>query len=439
MSEECKTLEAYLAPPTQHKQRKLHDEHDRYESLLRCSFNGECDTMTAVNEIVTGEDLNYHSKNALKQYVPNLLDEDTYDAKQLADTHPIRYANTAAVFDHDDDRHHEVCWEVPLPGRGTNFWIPLQLNPEQEDWWHSLIDDEDDSVWSGELRLQRDGDRWVLHVTANYEVKPDHSCSCNSDDVTPVGFDVGESKLLVGCALRDDTPVDPLFVDGGRVRHLRQKQASAEDRLKPRYASNLLDDLVWGRWQDAIEDEVEKASHRAVEYASQSENPVIVLEYLDGITDEDIGKYWNRRLGKWLFSRLQSRIEDKAAEHGIPVEYVHPHHTSKTCHACQHVGYRPHRGTFKCTNEKCWVSEYQADLNAAANIANRLNPWGESLPWKSAGDDSPQSGGQWQAHKDTSPSEGLPSEKRASDDKGSSSSPTVGAETKPETGDAHTS
>ena len=439
MSAECKTLEAYLAPPTQHKQRKLHNEHERCDKLLRRSFNNECETMTAVNEVVSGEDLNWLSKNALKQYVPNLLDKDTYNAKQLADTHPIRYANTAAVFDHDKDRHHEICWEVPLPGRGTNFWIPLQLNPEQEDWWHSLIDDEDESVWAGEIRLQRDGNRWVLHVAAKYEVEPDHSCSCESDDVTPVGFDVGESKLLVGCALRDNAPVDPLFVDGSRVRHLRQKQSSAEDRLKPRYASNLLDDLVWGRWQDAIEDEIEKASHRAVEYTTQFENPVIVLEYLDGITDEDIGKYWNRRLGKWLFSRLQSRIEDKAVERGIPVEYVFPHHTSKTCHACQHIGYRPHQGTFRCTNEECWVSEYQADLNASANIANRLNPWGESLPWKSAGDDSPRSGGQWQAHQDTSLSEELLSEKRASDDKVSSSSPVVGAGMEPETGDAHTS
>jgi len=294
-------------------------------------------------------------------------------------------------------------------------------------------------VNGGILSLNQDSDRWVLHVAANYEVEPDHSCSCESDEVTPVGFDVGESKLLVGCAFRDNTPIDPLFVDGGRVRHLRQRQESAEDRLKQRYASNLLDNLVWGRWQDAIEDEIEKASAQAVEYASQFENPVIVLEYLDGITDEDIGKYWNRRLGKWLFSRLQSRIEEKATERGIPVEYVSPHYTSKTCHACQHLGYRPHQGTFKCTNEACWVSEYQADLNAAANIANRLNPWGESLPWKSAGDDSLRSGGQWQAHEDTSPSEGLPSEKRASDDKVSSSSPTVGAGAKPETGDAHTS
>ncbi|WP_077260076.1 hypothetical protein [Haloquadratum walsbyi] len=105
------------------------------------------------------------------------------------------------------------------------------------------------------------------HGKLRNRTEPVHWCSCENDDMAPIGFDVGESKLLVGCALRDNTPVDSLFVDGGRVRHLREKQASTEDRLKPRYASNLWDDLVWG-WQDVIKDEKERASHRAVEYAS---------------------------------------------------------------------------------------------------------------------------------------------------------------------------
>jgi len=61
------------------------------------------------------------TRKRTQKYVPNLLDADTYNAKQLADTHPIRYANTAAVFDVDEERHHKICWEVPLPGRGTNF------------------------------------------------------------------------------------------------------------------------------------------------------------------------------------------------------------------------------------------------------------------------------------------------------------------------------
>jgi putative transposase len=138
----------------------------------------------------------------------------------------------------------------------------------------------------------------VEAISANYEVEANYSYSSINDDVTPVGFDVGESKLLIGCALRDEILVDPLFVDSGRVRHLRQKQASAEDRLRPRCALNLLTDLVWGRCKDAIEDEIEKASHRAVGYASQFENSVIILECLDGITDEYIGKHSDRRLGK---------------------------------------------------------------------------------------------------------------------------------------------
>ncbi len=390
----CKTLEAYAATPTAHKQRKLENEHYRYERLLRDSFRHDCDTQSAVNTRVSGEELNWHSKNALKQYVPQLLDDDTYDADTLADDHPIRYANTAAEFDRDPSRHHEICWKVPMPGYGTDFWIPLQINPNQEEWWYRLLGEEDDSVWAGELRVQRDGDRWVVHATANYESDADDADDeelRTRDDVTPVGFDVGESKLLVGCALRDGKPVDPLFVDGGRVKHLRQKQASAEDRLKARDADTLPDDLVWGDYQHAVDDEIEKAAREAVDYARQFPDPVIVLERLTGISEEDLGEYWNRRLGKWLFSELQGRIEDKAEEADIPVVYVWPHHTSKTCHACNHVGYRPHQGTFKCTFSKCWVSEYQADLNAAGKIAQRLNPWGESLPVRKqdGGDDSP--------------------------------------------------
>jgi putative transposase len=46
--------------------------------------------MTAVSDIITGEDLNWHSKTALKKYVPNLADEDTYNASQHADDHPLR-------------------------------------------------------------------------------------------------------------------------------------------------------------------------------------------------------------------------------------------------------------------------------------------------------------------------------------------------------------
>ena len=185
MSEESKTLQAYLAPYS--AQAAEAPRRTRPIRIVASSqLQRECDTMTAVSDIITGEDLNWHSKTALKNMFQTSRTK-THTTRVNTQT-TTRYANTAAVFDGDKDRHHEICWEVPLPGHRTNFWIPLQSNPEQKEWWHSLIDDEDDSVWAGELRLQLDGDRWVLHVTANSEVESNHSCSCDSDSVTLLGL-----------------------------------------------------------------------------------------------------------------------------------------------------------------------------------------------------------------------------------------------------------
>jgi putative transposase len=120
--------------------------------------------------------------------------------------------------------------------------------------------------------------------------------------------------------------------------------------------------------------------------------PVVVLEALSYIRDDlDYGEWMNRRLHAWAFARLQERIEDKAREAGIPVEYIRPEYTSQTCHECGHVGYRD-GDEFQCQNEECWVSEYHADINAAVNIADRHDPWGESLPLKPAGDDISRDG-----------------------------------------------
>ncbi len=142
-------------------------------------------------------------------------------------------------------------------------------------------------------------------------------------------------------------------------------------------------------YQNALTDIVEKASREAVEYARSFENPVIVLEDLSYIREHlDHGEWMNRRLHNWAFARLTGRIEDKATEADIPVEYVNPAYTSQTCHACGHLGSRPSQAAFQCTNAECWVTECQADINAAANIAGRLNPWGERCALRPHTDDS---------------------------------------------------
>ncbi len=165
-------------------------------------------------------------------------------------------------------------------------------------------------------------------------------------------------------------------------------------RLQERDTSEWRTDDRSSHYQNALTDIVEKASRQAVEYAKQFESPVLVMEDLTYIRERlDYGKYMNRRLHSWAFARLQGRIEDKATEAGIPVEYVNPAYTSKTCHSCHRIGRRDSQAEFRCPHDDCHVSTFQADINASANIARRVDPWGESVPLdKAERDDSPRDG-----------------------------------------------
>ncbi|MCU4741508.1 transposase [Natronoglomus mannanivorans] len=379
-----KTLQATLATPTAGKEQRLQRLLDTYRDALHDAFDARADTMSAVNDIVTPYDLPYQAKDALKSYVPKL--RKTYNAHELDDEHPLRLVNRAAKFDHSDEREYGFVWQAPQPGRGTNFWIPLRINPEQESLWFDLLNDD---AKAGELRLQRHRTSWELHVTVEFSV----DSSTEPDDPTYIGFDVGESALITGCALKRDVPRKPMLESGSRARHLRKEMYTTLKRLQERDAAEWRVDKRFNHYQNALTDIVEKVSRRAVEYADSFEDPVIVLEDLSYIRERlDYGKFMNRRLHAWAFARLQGRIKDKATEDGIPVEYVNAAYTSQTCHACGRLGRRNQQAEFKCTNDDCHVTEFHADINAAANIAGRVDPWGESVPWEPERNDSPRNG-----------------------------------------------
>ncbi|GAA0241355.1 RNA-guided endonuclease TnpB family protein [Haladaptatus pallidirubidus] len=379
-----KTLEATLAPPTQGKAVRLCRLLSTYQEALGEAFDSGADTMGGVSDVVTPYDLPYQAKAALCSYVPKL--RKTYNAREIDDEHPLRLTNQAAKFDRDGSRHYEICWNVPLPGYGTNFWIPLRLNPEQQTLWDDLLEGD---AKAGEIQLQQNRRSWVFHIAVEYEVdEPD-----TDGDETYIGFDIGESALITGCALKRNTPMNPILISGNQARHLRKEMFTTLKRLQQRGASEWRVDERFDHYQNALTDIVEQATRSAVKYAKQFSNPVIVMEDLSFIRERlDYSKFMNRRLHAWAFARLQGRIEDKAAEEGVRVEYVHAAYTSKTCHECGHIGRRSVQAEFRCTNDECWVSEYQGDINAAANIAGRVDPWGESVPWKPERNDMPRDG-----------------------------------------------
>lgn len=110
----------------------------------------------------------------------------------------------------------------------------------------------------------------------------------------------------------------------------------------------------------------------------------IVLEDLEGIRARVRAKKSERtRLHGWAFHQLGSFVTYKAARAGIPVRFVDPRNTSRTCSACGCVNRRNRktRGTFRCVecgHQSC------ADLNAARVISRRV---AVSRPYCSGSDD----------------------------------------------------
>jgi hypothetical protein len=52
-----RTLQATLVPPTSHKETSLQHTLNTYRHALQDAFQAECDTKTAVNDVVTPYDL----------------------------------------------------------------------------------------------------------------------------------------------------------------------------------------------------------------------------------------------------------------------------------------------------------------------------------------------------------------------------------------------
>lgn len=381
MTDVTETLELKLVEPNTHKHRKLCETKSAYQQALEAAFDADCTTQTATNDIVVNYDLNGYSKNALKKYVPQLLDEDTYDAKELSAEHPVRFTNDGPQIDHKPQ--NAIEWYVKVPHHDDyHLWLPAQINPEQREWLEALYADDANM---GECRLFDRNGEWYLHVVVTRDVEERPS----SASETPIGIDIGEASLLTVCHRNErGSPTTPnLWNDEGRrVRELRETYFTATRRLQQRGSERIAESFGDSLWRQ-IDDILHTVTSEVVEYAARFENPVLAVEDLTHIRENmDYGAFMNRRLHGWGFAKMHAQIQYKAAERGIRVESVNPAYTSTTCHACKERGYRPRQATFKCTTEECWVSEYQCDINAALNLADRYLS-GESHPSEHTDDD----------------------------------------------------
>jgi len=127
-----------------------------------------------------------------------------------------------------------------------------------------------------------------------------------------------------------------VFFDGRQVRWRKERWAERRKALQQagRLSRVKKESGREQRWMRYINHCISK---RIVEIA-KAEGKAIALENLLGIRERAKGsKKFNRMMSGWNFRELASFIGYKAALAGVPVIYVDPKETSKTCPRCGNV------------------------------------------------------------------------------------------------------
>jgi IS605 OrfB family transposase len=193
-----------------------------------------------------------------------------------------------------------------------------------------------------------------LHITISKEI-PDPKGN------NPVGVDIGVNNLLVAS--------NGFKIKGRAIlrrrRHFRELRSSLQSK-GTKSAKRRLKRLSGKerRWVNAV---LHQVSRRFVN--TLKEGDVVVMEKLTGIRNRaKHRKSQNGDFHSWAFRRLQFFIEYKALERGIPVVYVNPRNTSKTCPRCGYAdgANRRTRSLFRCI--RCGF-QHNADYVGSLNLS----------------------------------------------------------------------
>ncbi|MBC7112524.1 MAG: IS200/IS605 family element transposase accessory protein TnpB [Candidatus Methanomethyliales bacterium] len=196
--------------------------------------------------------------------------------------------------------------------------------------------------------------KFFLHITVTKEIPEPKGNN-------PVGVDVGMKNLLAAS--------NGFKVKGGETLRKRHHFRGLRSSLQAKGTASAKRSLKRlsrreRRWVNTILHQVSRAFVNSLK-----EGDIVVMEKLTGIRNNaKHRKSQNGDFHSWAFRRLQSFIEYKSLERGVPVVYVEPRNTSITCPRCGHVdkANRKSQSLFRCT--KCGF-QHNADYVASLNLS----------------------------------------------------------------------
>ncbi|MGW0761552.1 RNA-guided endonuclease InsQ/TnpB family protein, partial [Streptomyces sp. NPDC002814] len=201
----------------------------------------------------------------------------------------------------------------------------------------------------------RDG-MWFLNSTCEVpETTP------NTDPVDFLGIDLG----IVNIATTSDGEI----MAGRKINRVRARERGLRRKLQKKNTPSSKRRLKKRRRKEArrARDINHKIAKHVVVEAERTGRG-IALENLTGIRERvRLQKPQRATHSSWSFAQLGSFIAYKARRAGVPVVYVEPAYTSRTCAECGHIdrSNRVSQAWFACRN--CGFVDH-ADRNGSRNI-----------------------------------------------------------------------
>ena len=269
-----------------------------------------------------------------------------------AESRPVRFRPDAAQpF---DDR----CLSWQLDRRTVSIWttagrlrgIPFACSPDALETLARYRQGESDLLY-------RDG-AWYLYATCEVP---------EAGQYEPSGF-LGVDLGIVNIA----TTSDGQIMAGRKLNRYRRRQRDLRRKLQAKHTASARRLLARRRRKEArFARDVNHCIAKKIVTAAERTSRGIALEDLGGIRERArLRKPQRVTLSSWAFAQLGSFIGYKARRAGVPVVYVDPAWTSRTCADCGHAGRgnRVSQALFICRG--CGVVAH-ADQNASRNIAAR--------------------------------------------------------------------
>jgi putative transposase len=182
------------------------------------------------------------------------------------------------------------------------------------------------------------------------------------NDTLGIDLNCGGGRSVANCANSKNNEILNLGKKGPNVRKYYYKKR-CNHKIKGNKEHRIMKDLD------------HKISRKIVDYALKYKL-AIVMENLKGIRKRrkkgNGSKVVNRFVNSWSFYRLQTFIEYKSKERGIPFIKINPQYTSQECSYCSVIGERK-KDIFICNNKRCegYKRKRHSDINAAFNIGQR--------------------------------------------------------------------